>query len=134
MNVRDFLGTIYLGDRACRSILIDGWNDEVKIQVTCISRVRGGTWDYYSAEDLPNGFLVFEGATRITFEPPGAIPNDLINGIRVEGEGESSGEHGFVLSIDSVRATGDRTEVTVRVRARGLSLEDVRRPGIRLRE
>ncbi len=52
MNIPDFLKTIYLGDRACKSILLDGYENEVKIQIDCISRVRGETWDYYNEENL----------------------------------------------------------------------------------
>lgn len=52
MKPDDFLNSIYLGDRACKAILLDGWRKEVKIQIDAISRVRGETWDFYSAEDV----------------------------------------------------------------------------------
>lgn len=78
MDAREFLKTIYVGDRACKAVLVDGWKAEVKVQVTCISRVRSGTWNYDADEDLIDGFLVLEGVTRNFFEPSGMVPNDLI--------------------------------------------------------
>lgn len=65
MTPDEFLRTIYLGDRACKSLVLDGWKNEVKIQIDSISRVRGEAWDFYTEEDVDDGFLVFEGS--ITF-------------------------------------------------------------------
>jgi hypothetical protein len=61
MKPDEFFRTIYLGDRGCKAIVLDGWRDEVKIQIDLISRRRSKTWDFYSAEDVEDGFLVFEG-------------------------------------------------------------------------
>lgn len=36
MDLRRFLDTIYLGDRACKSIIFDGWNETVRIHADCI--------------------------------------------------------------------------------------------------
>lgn len=132
MDAVDFLQTIYLGDRGCRSVVIDGWNAEVKIQVTCISRVRSATWDCYTAEDLPEGYLVFEGVTSVSFEPNGSIPNDSINSIRAEPLSENAVEYLIVMSVDAVDAAGERTEVEIRIHTDSLALEDPRRPGQRI--
>jgi hypothetical protein len=129
MNVVDFIRTIYLGDRGLKSILIDSWNSEVKIQVTCISRVRGKTWNYYTKEDLPDGFLVFEGVRSIEFEPTGVIPNDLINDLRAE---PLAGGFMIVMQVDSVNDVGDRTEVLIRLHADSMALEDHAHPGRRI--
>lgn len=134
MNAIEFLKTIYVGDQACKAMVLDTWGSEFKLQATCISRVRSATWNYYTEEDLPDGFIVLTGVDSIAFEPSGFIPNDLINEIRVEPVPGSESKHLFVISIDSVDRTGDRTEVLVSVRAESIELEDSSKPGQRIRE
>lgn len=133
MRIDEFLKTVYIGDRACKSLMIDGWNSEVKVQVTCISRVRSENWNYYDAEDLINGYLVFEGVNRVDFEPAGPLPNDLINDIRVETASDTPDLECVIVSIDSVDAEGHRVEVLVRIVAKEMALEPEGRPGERIR-
>jgi hypothetical protein len=124
MEALEFLKTIYLGDRACKSVLIDGWKGEIKVQVTFISRMRGATWNYYTAEDLVEGFIVFEGVKSVVFEPIGVIPNDLINEIRAERLTGDQAKYLFVVSVESVNAAGLHTEIEIKIRADSVALED----------
>lgn len=134
MNLIEFLKTIYVGDRGCKSILIDGWNFAVKFQVTCISRVRSGEWNYYTDEDLEDGYLVFEGVKDIAFDPSGPIPNDQINYIRAEPLIGERAKYLVVISIDSVDMAGKHTEIKIRMHANSMFLEDNARPGYQIVE
>ncbi len=136
MNVIEFIKTIYLGDRGCMSLLIDGWNAEVKVQVDSISRVRSDSWDFYVDEDLEEGFLVFEGVSWVSLDPPGVIPNDFINSIEAEPlAGSDHSRYLIVMSIGgSVDPPGATTEVTVRIHATAMALEDSHNPGVRIRD
>lgn len=133
INMLEFLKTIYLGDRGCKSVLIDGWNARVKLQVTCISRVRGETWNYYTQEDIEDGYLVFESVKSVSFNPPGAVPNDLINEINVIDFAEDKSGYLFTISIDSVDEAGIHTEVFLSIVAATIHLEDPKRPDIRIK-
>jgi hypothetical protein len=134
MSAAELLRTIYLGDRACKAILIEGWTGRVSLHVDVISRIRSaaGTWDFYTDEDITDGRLVFTGVKKIKLEPPGPVPNDLINEIQVTDTTDlRSGEKilVFTISVGSVDQTGATTEVMIEIQAGGLHLEDPKRPG-----
>ena len=134
MSPEKFIRTVYLGDRLCKCIVIDSHSRELKIQVDSISRIRSENWNYYTDEDLDNGFIVFEGVRAFSFSPCGPIPDDLIISLEVEHLSNSSEEYEFKLCIDSVGVGGQRTEVSISIVAKDISLEDARMPGQRIRK
>jgi len=136
MNPEQLLQSIYLGDRACKAVLIDSWKKRVAIQVDVISRLKPGakTWEFYTDADITDGWLVFSDAHSVRFEPPGPLPNDVINEVSVKpiDAPERQSAFQFELSTDSVDGTGNRTEVCVRIEASWLHLEDPAKPGVEI--
>ena len=126
----EFLKTIYLGDRACKSITIDGGNNCVAIKVDEISRVRSesGEWEFYNDENIVDGLLVFSDVRSVVFDPAGPIPNDYISGL--DTEPLPDGHHRFRLSVASVDQLANSTEVSVTIEAKHLHLEDPSAPGV----
>src|SRR5688572_9800807 len=86
MRVDQFLATVYLGDRACKSLTIDGWNERVTLVIDEISRVRtaSGSWDFYNEENVKDGALVFSGVKSVSLTPPGSLPSSYIDVESVE--------------------------------------------------
>lgn len=130
MTPAEFIRTIYLGDRGCKSIEIDGWTKRVIVHVDLISRVRGPNWDFYSAEDIHDGRIVFSGVQSFRLEPSGPIPNDFISDLSVS---EEDGELVFTMAIGAVADDGASSEVLVHLRASAIHLEDPLRPGESIR-
>lgn len=132
MTISEFLRTVYLGDRSCKSITIDGWNSTVRVQIDCISRVRdpSGSWNFYAAEDISDGRLVFAEVLTIELNGDGQMPNDLINSVEVVdlAEGVATVE----LSIDSVDTEAVHHGTVLRLRRKKIWLEDPARPGVRI--
>jgi len=128
MLVSEFLKTIYVGDRACKSITLDGLRKRVIIQVDEISRIRSvsGLWDYYNDENIVDGLLVFSEVESILFEPAGPIPNDYISSL--EEKLLPNGYHRIALSIGSVNDSAESTEVKVIIDAKRVHLEDPSKP------
>ena len=126
----EFRKTIYLGDRACKSIVIDGWDERVVIQVNEISRVRSasGRWEYYNDENIVDGLLVFTDARSILFDPVGPIPNDYIDFLEVEPLPDDY--YRFKLSVGSVDSSAKTTEILVSIDAKRVHLEDPAKPGV----
>jgi hypothetical protein len=134
----EFLRTVYVGDRACKAIRIESWRNEVMLEVDELSRIRSssGQWDFYTAEDIPDGRIVVSGVEAIHFEPPGPLPNDFINAIsaKLVGDDPEMKRWEFEASISSVALDGSSTEVIVRIIGADVHLEDPARDGLKIRD
>jgi hypothetical protein len=100
--------------------------------VDCISRIRSksGTWDFYTDEDIRDGFLVFTDVLTLELNGENGIPNDAINSVDVVNvDGDTTTVE---MSVDSVDAGAVHHEATLRLRCKGLHLEDPARPGVRI--
>ena len=130
MLVSEFLKTIYLGDRACKSITIDGWGKQVLVQVDEISRIRStsGLWDYYNDENIVDGLIVFSEVRSIVFDPPGPIPNDYINDL--ESEVLPDDYSSIKLWVSSGNEHSKSTEVSITIEAKRIHLENPTAPGV----
>ena len=123
--------TLYLGDRAVKALHIDGWERTVKIQIDVISRIRSkdGHWNFYTDEDIEDGFLVLTGVTFFTLAPPGAIPSDFVVDFQVIDFTEGSFT-GYQFKLVSADIEGLRKgQVEIVAYAEGFYLEDPRFPG-----
>jgi hypothetical protein len=129
MTPVEFFKSVYLGDRWCKRLELDGEREELRIAVDLISRVRGENWDFYSAEDIEDGFLVFEGVRRATLEPSGLLPNAWIEPLEVTDCG--NGEHKFCFSLGSVDHSAKSTEIVLTIVATSMAVQD--KAGSRIR-
>ena len=122
MNAKEFVNSIYLGDRACKKVVIDSWNERCGIQVDCISRLKSGSdsWNYYIDEDIINGWLVFSELGSISILPNGPVPNDSIDILEVRENGEI---YEFDISIGSGDDKGNITDVRFKIKAKDISIE-----------
>jgi hypothetical protein len=124
MNPKEFLATVYLGDRGCKKILIDGWSNKLGLQVNCISRIRDdkpmNSWGYYNDEDVDDGWLVFSGLRSVSFTPSGPVPNDELE---IKDVREVDGDYVFTISAGSGNEKAEITEVIIEFTAESVSVE-----------
>lgn len=128
MNPLKFLSTVYLGDRALKSFLVDGWNARVCLQVDCISRVRGETWNFYNVEDVTDGLLVFTHTTSFRIDPPGAIPDDYIIGWDAAPAAEDASR--WCVQFQVGCCSGH--QAAVEIVCQQVHIEDPARPGVKI--
>ena len=134
MDLVEFVDSLYLGDRRCMKIVLDGINRTVSIQVDTISRVRSpdGRWNFYSDEDIEGGHIVITDVSSIDWNESQRIPNDHIGYLRAERRNDE--RYLVSFSADSVDEDGSNHEVVLRVVAQGMYLADPARPGVEIRD
>lgn len=134
MNPKDLIDTIYLGDRFCKNVLIDGSNELVKIQMNMISRIRSDSrkWDYYNDENIKDGFIVFEQVEGMTMELNGQVPNDAIEFANIEEVSGDVNKYIFEISAASCDKNGNYEYGVIRIEARDIYLEDPCNPQIKI--
>ncbi|GAA6121154.1 DUF6258 family protein [Acidovorax sp. FG27] len=130
MTPDQFIKTIYLGDRLCLSIAMEGTKKRLLLKVDCISRVRGNSWNYYAAEDVQEGFLVFEGVSSCRLEVNGQLPNDWIEPVSVTQLNDKADAWEFVFGLGVVDSQGRSSENLLTVIAERLVIET--KDGVRL--
>jgi hypothetical protein len=130
MTPDQFIKTIYLGDRLCLSINMEGTKKRVLLKVDCISRVRGESWNYYDAEDVHDGFLVFENVASCHLDSKVQLPNDWIEPVSVAKMAGNSTTWEFVFSLGVVDSKGLSTETLLTVVAENISIET--KDGVRI--
>lgn len=123
MTPDNFIKTIYLGDRLCLSIIMEGTKKRVLLQVDCISRVRGDSWNYHDAEDVRNGYLVFENVSSCSLELKGQLPNDWIEPVSVTQLADNADAWEFIFSLGVVDSQGMSSETLLTVIAESLAIE-----------
>lgn len=135
MDAKSFVNTIYLGDRFCKKIVIDGYEEKVKIQVNMISRIRSssGNWEFYNDENIEDGYIVFSDVESINFEPQGRLPDGEIEISNVEilkSEDETNQKVMYLFEISSVSydKSGDSVNVIIKIVASEVYLIDPAKP------
>jgi len=125
------LKSIYLGDRACQSVEIDGWNSLIRIKVNCISRVRGpsGTWNYYTDEDIAEGRIVFAGVKSFEMQNAGYLPNDQVEIKFLGTDGPLSVIEVWIGSVDE---RSEYHDIVLKLTCEYIYLEDPRKPGCKI--
>jgi hypothetical protein len=135
MRIDQFLATVYLGDRACKSITVDGWRERVTLVINEISRVRSasGRWEYYNDENIEDGSLVFSGVKSFSLTPPGPLPSDYIDIASVELVDESQDLFRVKFSVGGHQPLSGTVQMQlIEIVAERVHLEDPLRPGIEI--
>ena len=128
MDAEKYLSEFYWHDRACKAIIIDCWKFKIKIQSTMISRHLSPTSQYVCLENIKDGWLVFDDVQWFIIENEGRMPGDEINEVKVINIQDGIISLEVYISASS-QILGKYPEVILRIKCKGMHLEDPKRPG-----
>ena len=128
MQIIEFVNSIYLGDRSCKCIIVDVWNEVVKFQVDVISRMplNSSEWNFYTDGDIENGYIVFENVKSFSYNLSKILPNGYIN--MFEAERLSDEKYLFKISLGCYSENADYEELEIEIVACKLYLESPDKP------
>lgn len=135
MRVDQFLATVYLGDRACKSVTVDGWRERVTLVIDEISRVRSesGNWEFYNDENIKDGLLVFSGVESFSLTPPGPLPSSYVDIESIELIDDGRGLFRVKFAVGGYQPLSGAIQMQlIEVAAKRVHLEDPLRPGIEI--
>lgn len=133
MGIDEFLATIYLGDRACKAITLNGWDERVSIMIDEISRIRSATgiWEFYNDENIEDGLLVFTGVHSASLSPQGLLPSDEIEIRSIEKLSSDGKLFRVKFCIYGRRShASELQEMELDIIAEQVHLEDPKRPDV----
>ncbi|KKQ49982.1 MAG: hypothetical protein US69_C0001G0010 [candidate division TM6 bacterium GW2011_GWF2_38_10] len=132
MNTIDFLKTLYLGDRYCTKMVINGIDNNFEIHINCISRIRDilGKWNFYTTEDIENGIIVIDGVKKIIFDQSGLLPNDEIYDIYAKQISHNLYE--FTIEASHVDDNSMTHDLTIKVIGESVYLIDPKKPTMKI--
>lgn len=120
-RLKEFINSIYLGDRYCERVEIN--TDKIIIQINLISRIEEGSreWNYYSQEDIEHGCLVFDNVAE--YSQSSELPfNDEIYKIQVTGK--ENDIYSFIVYGCSVSDEAFSTDIQLHIRAKKFYILD----------
>lgn len=130
MTPQEFLKTLYLGDRVCKKLIFDGWNERILIEINVVSRIRSesGSWEFYTQEDISDGLIVLSGVKNYQWNSKGYLPNDYVE-IEISSTLETSASdlYQFKIYLGHMGKSGI-VDLYLLVEAQDIYLEDPRFP------
>lgn len=113
--MKEFIKSLYFGDRYCETMEI--YKEKILIQINCISRIEPGNneWNYYTKDDISHGQLIFEDISYFEMVPNMVI-NDEFYGIELIEENKE--EYYFKVQGSHILDSGEYREIEVTIKCK----------------
>ena len=124
LNCKEFLKTIYFGDRFCTKVNIDCTNNKFELHLNRISRIRdnNGNWNYYDKEDIENGIIVINDIESVLFDDSGLIPNDQIYAIYANEINNDKYE--IIIEASNVDDSYNSNDIVIKIIGKSIHLKN----------